>query len=470
MRKDRRIFTRVFLYTMLLLVLMTGGTAILFARQFTSFYRKQQLQQLTEVFQPVISMLEEKKPEEIAAVAKEFFRRNQSFFFVIESSDGKILFSAAETYKNVESSSFADEIATDGGGAASSGSPDASQTNRPPMAELPPALEPRVLPPIRQGLRQQIRATIHIAPGGAAAPYILRVAAPVSPQSNYHELIYKSVTMLALMLALGIAGAVLFAKKVTKPLEDEVARERQMEENQRNFFSAASHELKTPIAAASALIEGMIANVGDYKDHPTYLRECLKTLHAQNKLVSEILEIVKLSDDAVAPVFEAVNCKELTASLLAEYQALAEWNGQTLTSDVPDVTVYADKHLLRRALSNVLSNAVQNTPENGFIRIFGALRESVKTDAKRNTFRLSVLNAHARIDADMRLFDPFYRGDQTGNRRTGRSGLGLTIVKKALDRMNIPFSLQNTAEGVLFYLDLEKTSDKIQTHYRMTTD
>ena len=69
-----------------------------------------------------------------------------------------------------------------------------------------------------------------------------------------------------------------------------------MEENQRLFFSAASHELKTPIAATEALIEGMIANIGDYRNHPKYLRECLKNLDAQNLLVSEILELVKFSD------------------------------------------------------------------------------------------------------------------------------------------------------------------------------
>jgi two-component system sensor histidine kinase VanS len=427
MRKDRRIFTSVFLYIMLLLVLMTGGTALLFARQFTAFYREEQMRRLAAAFQPVMNRLEGKTPEEIVAIAEKFSRANESLFFMIEDADGNVLFSTVETPENGEGNA----------------------------------------PPMRIRRQREVRTLIRVlrtseASGGTAgsvpdgtASYILSGAALIPPKSNDSALIYKSVTVLALMLALGIAGAVLFAKRVTKPLEDEVERERRMEENQRTFFSAASHELKTPIAAASALVEGMIANVGDYKDHPTYLRECLKTLQAQNKLVSEIVEIVKLSDDNGAPVFEAVNCKALTDSLCAEYQALAGWNGQTLTSDVPDRTVHADKHLLRRALSNVVSNAVQNTPENGRIRIFGAVISSAKPDGK--TLRLSVLNAPAHIAPDTldRLFEPFYRGDQARNRSAGRSGLGLTIVKKALDRMNIPFSLRNTADGVLFYLDMD---------------
>ena len=50
-------------------------------------------------------------------------------------------------------------------------------------------------------------------------------------------------------------------KQTISKLEAEILREKEMEENQRYFFSAASHELKTPIAASSALLEGMIAGI-----------------------------------------------------------------------------------------------------------------------------------------------------------------------------------------------------------------
>ena len=67
-------------------------------------------------------------------------------------------------------------------------------------------------------------------------------------------------------------------KDTISRLENEILRVREMEEAQRYFFSAASHELKTPIAATSILLEGMLENVGDYKDHPKYLRECVKMM------------------------------------------------------------------------------------------------------------------------------------------------------------------------------------------------
>jgi two-component system sensor histidine kinase VanS len=215
------------------------------------------------------------------------------------------------------------------------------------------------------------------------------------------------------------------------------------------FFSAASHELKTPIASARALVEGMIANIGDYKDHPKYLRECLKTFDAQTRLVSEILEIVKLSDERTEPIQIALNLREIGTALVAEYQPIAERQGITILAELPDISVRADQCLLHRALSNVISNAVQNTPEHGTIQISTEL-------GKSRCIRLHILNKGAQIPKDLlsRLFEPFYRLDPARNRNSARSGLGLTIVKKSLDRMNIPFGLENTPEGVLFWMDL----------------
>jgi two-component system sensor histidine kinase VanS len=269
---------------------------------------------------------------------------------------------------------------------------------------------------------------------------------------DYGDLIRRSLLALGLMLAIAIFGAVLFAKSVTKPLEDEIIRERAMEENQRLFFSAASHELKTPIAAARALVEGMIAGVGDYKDHPKYLRECMKTLDSQARLVSEILEIVKLSGKESAPAINSLDLRELGNAVLAEYLPLAEQRGLLVQGVFPHVKVKADRNLLQRVLSNIMANAIQNTPECGVIKI---------ESHKQTSLHLGILNTGAHIPDEVltRLFDPFFRLDTARTRHGTQTGLGLAIVKKALDRMAVPFSLENTAEGVLFRMELPLWSE-----------
>jgi two-component system sensor histidine kinase VanS len=55
-----------------------------------------------------------------------------------------------------------------------------------------------------------------------------------------------------------------------------------------------------------------------------------------------------------------------------------------------------------------------------------------------------------------KLFEPFFRMDQARSRGSGHSGLGLTIVKRTLDRLEIPFSLENTDIGILFWMRLPK--------------
>jgi len=319
----------------------------------------------------------------------------------------------------------------------------------------------------------------------------------VSGTGIYNEAIYKTAMALLILLIASIIGAALFAGRIAKPikkiavdtkrmseleyvsppverhdeigqlagdvykmyeklkltiqqLEDEVEREKEMEENQRYFFSAASHELKTPIAATCALLEGMPENVIEVSEYPGYLRECMKMMIEQNKLIFEILEIVQLSDNRIAGKIETVNVKKTIMDRLPTYQTLADAKGQKMLVDIPDdLFCTLDIKLFSMALTNIIMNAVQNTPEQGEIRIFTEKKEG-------DTTRLSVLNTNAHIANEFlaKVFEPFYREDKARSRSQGRSGLGLTIVKKALGLLKINFALENTEDGVLFWIEL----------------
>jgi len=326
--------------------------------------------------------------------------------------------------------------------------------------------------------------------------FTLRAQSDNAITTNYSGLVSQALVALAAMLAVSITGAFIFARQMTKPikrladntrkmanledvppvseradelgdlardvhsmyeklkdtiarLEDEILREREMEETQRHFFSAASHELKTPIAATGVLLEGMLENVGDYKDHSRYLRECIRLMDAQTKMIYEILEIVSLNDGKITPLPEKLDIRGVVTDLLPNFQTLADADEQSIICNIPNgETVLADSKMLKKALSNVILNAVQNTPKGGEIRIW--------TEPVADQYRLCILNTGARIDDTVlpKLFDPFYRVDKARNRKDGRSGLGLTIVQKTLAAMEIDFLLENTSDGVLFRMDL----------------
>ena len=327
---------------------------------------------------------------------------------------------------------------------------------------------------------------------------LLRMSNIASEEDLYKDFADKVFIIALLLLCLSVLGAVLFAGGITRPiktlagdtrkmasleivsppayrrdevgqlardvhsmyqklkqtiseLENEIKREREMEENQRYFFSAASHELKTPIAASSALLEGMIAGVGDYKNHHRYLKECLNMMHVQNRIITEILKIVNLSDERMVPCKEDIQLLSVINSLLPEYRTLAERRGQRILINVPEtVLCHTDQVMIRNVLSNVMMNAIQNSPEGEEIRV------RCEEDKDAGIVHLSIINTNAHIEEGIRarLFEPFFRADKSRSRSEGRSGLGLAIVKKILDTLAIPFELDTQGSDVVFRLEI----------------
>ena len=439
----RGIFFKVFAYTTIFLILLVCVTVALFSQQFISYYRINQMQKVSGSYQRLVDQLQGKSESDFPEIARQFYENNQSFQFYIEDKNGHIIYATphADTSGNTSSGNLTVLVSL----------------NR---------------------------------------DYVLRAQSDNAFTTNYAGLISQALVALAAMLAVSIAGAFIFARQMTKPLkrladdtrkmanlenvqpasdradelgalardvhsmydklkdtisklENEILREREMEETQRYFFSAASHELKTPIAATSVLLEGMLENVGDYKDHPKYLRECIRMTDAQDKMISEILEIVNLNDGKIVSSPEKQDIGRTITELLPNFQTLAEVNEQRIVCNIPDgETVLTDAKMLKKTLSNVILNAVQNTPKGGEIRIW--------TEPLADRYRLCIMNVGAKIDDAVlpKLFDPFYRVDKARSRKDGRSGLGLTIVQKALETMDIDFSLENTPDGVLFWLDL----------------
>jgi len=238
--------------------------------------------------------------------------------------------------------------------------------------------------------------------------------------------------------------------KMYEALKNEIERVREMEENQRYFFSAASHELKTPIASTLILLQGMLDNIGDYSNHPKYLLECIKKMKTQSNMISEILNIVRLTDGTIMPNYEKIELSEVVKSVIASHQTLIESKQQQLDINVPGaIFCKADLLMLTRVLSNIILNAVQNTPQQGEICIWHEKHNNSAT-------RLFILNKGANIDVATlsNVFEPFYREDKARSSEVNRSGLGLTIVKKTLDCMGVEFSLENTKDGVCFWLEL----------------
>ena len=224
-------------------------------------------------------------------------------------------------------------------------------------------------------------------------------------------------------------------------LKQDIEREREQERQRVEFFTAVSHELKTPIAIIKGQLEGMIYQVGDYKDRDTYLRHCLKTTNDMEALVKEILAAARLGGSDFRLVCTDLDFSGLLQSVCRKFLGPMEDKQIALTLAIqPGVHCRGDLRLLEKAFDNVLSNAVAYSPAGA--RITVRLQEGVCT----------IENTGIQIaEEDLaRLFTPFYRVDKSSSRNSGGSGLGLYITKTILDRHGIRHTLANTENGVKF--------------------
>jgi two-component system sensor histidine kinase VanS len=220
-------------------------------------------------------------------------------------------------------------------------------------------------------------------------------------------------------------------------------REREQERRRRDFFSAISHELKTPVTILRGEIEGMILNVGKFKDRDKYLQEAHKTTESIEKLVREIMTLAKSDTISLKP--EAVKLSELVRDCLHKYVGLAQDKHIEIESSLEDsVTVSADQEQMRTVLSNIIGNAVTHSPEGGHVNI--------SVSGLDGFVELSVENSGVHIPPDelRQIWEPFYRTDKSRSRDTGGSGLGLYIVKTILDLHKFAYRFENTESGMMF--------------------
>lgn len=228
-------------------------------------------------------------------------------------------------------------------------------------------------------------------------------------------------------------------------LQADIKKEREHERRRRDFFTAVSHELKTPVTILKGELDGMILKVGKFKDRDKYLQEAYKTSESIEKLVREIMTLAKL--DNINLKLEDVNLSELMTDVSNIYEPLAQQKQMNIKLDlthIEAVIIKADKIQLQTVISNIISNAVKHSQAGQNIEI-SLIKEN-------ECGLLTVENKGVHIDDEelSKLWEPFYRTDKSRSRDTGGSGLGLYIVKTILDLHGFSYRLKNSENGIKF--------------------
>ena len=221
-------------------------------------------------------------------------------------------------------------------------------------------------------------------------------------------------------------------KKLDIERKSELVQMREQENFRREFIGNLAHELKTPIFTSQSYILTLLD--GAYKDknvNKKYLKIAGKAIDRLNFIVKDLDLITKLETGDSNLKKSNFNIIQLIENVIEMLEISARKKNIKLVLDhspKQSVKVNADKEKIEHVLTNLIENSIKYGKESGTTEI-------VVQEVLENKLLIRVTDNGIGVDNNNleRLFERFYRVDQTGNRSTGGSGLGLAIVKHIID-------------------------------------
>ena len=211
---------------------------------------------------------------------------------------------------------------------------------------------------------------------------------------------------------------------------------------EKQFTADASHELKTPLASILGTLEVLVRKPREPGHYKARIGFCIDELKRMSGLIDQLLLLARYDSDTFRPDINVFDAKGTLAVVLARVdEQIREKELDIRVRDEGSVMVRADASMLEIMLDNIVVNAVKYSSEGGSVSIvFGNSSDRVVC---------SVTDAGPGIAAEKidRVFERFYRVDESRNSQTSGTGLGLAIVKKLADIQGIAVHLSNREEG-----------------------
>lgn len=211
-----------------------------------------------------------------------------------------------------------------------------------------------------------------------------------------------------------------------------------------DFSSDLAHELRTPISNLMTQTQVTISKARTADEYREILYSNLEEYDRLARMISDMLFLAKADNGLIMPSSEPVHLAAEVQALFGFYEALAEEQGVDL-SLVGDAVVPGDRLMIRRAISNLLSNALRHTPRSGSVAVRVARTGS-------GAIHLVVENPGEAIPAEHlpRLFDRFYRIDPSRQKTSEGAGLGLAITKSIMESHHGTI-IVSSSEGVTHF-------------------
>ena len=232
--------------------------------------------------------------------------------------------------------------------------------------------------------------------------------------SNFRAVLLASISISLLGLLAVLLLLLLFSRRIVTPVAESY-------EKQRRFITDAGHEIKTPLTIIGADADLLELEWGESE----WLTDIKRQTQRLTGLTRDLIELSRMDEER-----PQLSCIEFPLSDVAEevvqsFQGPAKAQKKELVMEIqPLLSFTGDENALRQLVSILLDNAVKYSPEGGSI--------SVGLEKEGRFVKLSVSNTTAQpVEKEQlnRLFDRFYRADQSRSQATGGYGLGMSIAR-----------------------------------------
>lgn len=194
-----------------------------------------------------------------------------------------------------------------------------------------------------------------------------------------------------------------------------------------DFSADLAHELRTPVSNMLVQTQVTLSKARTADEYREILYSNAEEFERLSRMMSDMLFLAKADHGLISPFKNEIDVAEEVSDLFSFFEVLAEGKEIALTL-AGQGKIVGDRALLRRAISNILSNAIRHTPESGKVRV------AIHDFSGTGELLLSIENTGEPIPAEHipRLFDRFYRADASRHGSSEGAGLGLAITKSII--------------------------------------
>ena len=232
-------------------------------------------------------------------------------------------------------------------------------------------------------------------------------------------------------------------------LEQDIEKERKLENTRKEFISGVSHELKTPLSIMKSCISILKDGVAEHKKE-YYFQAMEREVDKMDTLILDMLELAKFESGTYKMKMDSFYIDTVIEDICEHLSVKIEKKELRVHKNIGPFEVIANQGRIEQVIVNFITNAIRYTPNKEDIII--------STIDEKDRIKVCIENKGTHIEEEQldKIWDRFYRVDAARQRSQGGTGLGLAISKNILELHGVEYGVKNTEDGVLFYFYLLK--------------